>query len=94
MKITEGKPADKWSSIEVGEWLEHLQLEEYKDSFLRHDIRGPELLSIQRRDLRELGVTKVGHVKRILQGAEDLKTEAELLAKFPSFGTPEADSTT
>lgn len=80
--VPDAKSVDKWSSIEVGEWLEHLLLGEYKVSFLRHDIRGSELLSLQRRDLRELGVTKVGHVKRILKGIENLKRETELPSKI------------
>lgn len=84
---------DKWSSIEVGEWLEHMQLGEYKVSFLRHDIRGAELLSLQRRDLRELGVTKVGHVKRILKGVENLKRDTEFIAGLPTHDHKEAEGT-
>ncbi|XP_068086403.1 diacylglycerol kinase eta [Anabrus simplex] len=61
-----------WGVTEVAEWLEALQLGEYADSFTRNDIRGKELLTLGRRDLRELGVTKVGHVKRILQAVRDL----------------------
>lgn len=53
-------------------WLKNLQLAEYNDHFVSHDIRGRELLSLARRDLKELGITKVGHVKRILQAINDL----------------------
>lgn len=53
-------------------WLEALGLSEYADSFTRNDIRGRELLTLGRRDLKELGVTKVGHVKRILAAIRDL----------------------
>lgn len=35
-------------------WLEHLSLCEYKDIFTRHDIRGSELLHLERRDLKVL----------------------------------------
>lgn len=49
-----------------------MQLSEYVDSFLRNDIRGKELLTLGRRDLKDLGVTKVGHVKRILQAIKDM----------------------
>ncbi|KDR19859.1 hypothetical protein L798_05107 [Zootermopsis nevadensis] len=61
-----------WGVAEVAAWLETLQLSEYAESFTRHDIRGRELLTLGRRDLKELGVTKVGHVKRILQAVRDL----------------------
>ncbi|XP_023710920.1 diacylglycerol kinase eta isoform X3 [Cryptotermes secundus] len=61
-----------WGVTEVATWLETLQLSEYAESFTCHDIRGRELLTLGRRDLKELGVTKVGHVKRILQAVKDL----------------------
>lgn len=69
-----------------------MQLGEYKVSFLRNDIRGSELLSLQRRDLRELGVTKVGHLKRILKGIENLKRDFEFAAKMPSTENDDADT--
>ncbi|KPJ14853.1 Diacylglycerol kinase eta [Papilio machaon] len=62
-----------WGIKEVQNWLESLQLGEYAEAFAKHDVTGRELLSLARRDLRELGVTKVGHVKRILQGVKDLQ---------------------
>lgn len=63
-----------WGVNEVIVWLEAIQLSEYIDSFIKNDIRGKELLTLARRDLKELGVTKVGHVKRILQAIKDLHT--------------------
>ncbi|XP_045471962.1 diacylglycerol kinase eta isoform X2 [Harmonia axyridis] len=67
--------AHTWGTQEVATWLETLQLSEYIDSFIKNDIRGRELLSLARRDLKELGVTKVGHVKRILQAIKDLSSQ-------------------
>ncbi|XP_024942630.1 diacylglycerol kinase eta isoform X4 [Cephus cinctus] len=61
-----------WGVPEVCSWLENLQLAEYIEQFVSHDIRGRELLTLARRDLKELGITKVGHVKRILQAIHDL----------------------
>ncbi|XP_051717875.1 diacylglycerol kinase delta-like [Ctenopharyngodon idella] len=65
-------PVNTWGVDEVAVWLEMLCLSEYKEIFIRHDIRGPELLQLERRDLKDLGVAKVGHMKRILQGIRDL----------------------
>lgn len=62
-----------WGVNEVITWLEAMQLSEYIDTFIKNDIRGKELLTLARRDLKELGVTKVGHVKRILQAIKDLQ---------------------
>ncbi|KAK1903400.1 Diacylglycerol kinase delta [Dissostichus eleginoides] len=66
------KTMERWGPEEVGVWLEQLSLGEYRDTFIRHDIRGSELLHLERRDLKDLGISKVGHMKRILQGTKDL----------------------
>lgn len=47
-----------WGVEEVGNWLESLGLSEYKEQFAKHDVRGPELLNLERSDL------KVGQVTR------------------------------
>lgn len=62
-----------WSAEQVAHWLSDMGMREYQEHFLRHDIRGPELLSLERRDLKELGIAKVGHIKRILQAVADMK---------------------
>uniref|UniRef100_A0A665UUU9 Diacylglycerol kinase n=1 Tax=Echeneis naucrates TaxID=173247 RepID=A0A665UUU9_ECHNA len=63
---------NQWGTEEVGAWLDFLCLTEYKDIFIGHDVRGAELIHLERRDLKDLGVTKVGHMKRILQGIREL----------------------
>ncbi|XP_056140027.1 diacylglycerol kinase delta-like isoform X1 [Lampris incognitus] len=65
-------PVHQWGTEEVGAWLELISLQEYKDIFIGHDVRGAELLHLERRDLKDLGVAKVGHMKRILQGIREL----------------------
>lgn len=62
----------QWGTEEVAAWLEHLSLFEYRDIFIGHDIRGSELLHLERRDLKDLGITRVGHMKRILHGIKEL----------------------
>ncbi|KAJ6653547.1 hypothetical protein lerEdw1_009127 [Lerista edwardsae] len=64
-------PVDHWGPEDVAAWLETLDLGEYREIFMRHDIQGSELILLERRDLKDLGITKVGHVKRILQGIKD-----------------------
>uniref|UniRef100_A0A3Q3S6S1 Diacylglycerol kinase n=1 Tax=Mastacembelus armatus TaxID=205130 RepID=A0A3Q3S6S1_9TELE len=46
------KTSPQWGTEEVGVWLEQLSLGEYRDTFIRHDIRGSELLHLERRDLK------------------------------------------
>lgn len=45
---------DNWGSEEVAAWLEALDLGEYKEVFMRHDIQGCELILLERRDLKVL----------------------------------------
>lgn len=80
-----------WDVQEVCTWLENLQLGEYAEKFMSHDIRGRELLTLARRDLKELGITKVGHVKRILQAINDLNNwdVACINVKFPTHSRRE-----
>ncbi|XP_006884677.1 PREDICTED: diacylglycerol kinase eta [Elephantulus edwardii] len=70
---TSPQPVQKWGTEEVAAWLDLLHLGEYKELFIRHDIRGAELLHLERQDLKDLGIPKVGHVKRILQGIKELE---------------------
>ncbi|XP_066496267.1 diacylglycerol kinase delta-like [Tiliqua scincoides] len=70
-------PVDNWGPEEVAAWLEALDLGEYKEVFMRHDIQGSELILLERRDLKDLGITKVGHVKRILQGVKDTASQLQ-----------------
>ncbi|XP_013412393.1 diacylglycerol kinase delta isoform X2 [Lingula anatina] len=43
----------EWGPEEVAQWLSSVGLGEYKDSFISHDIRGRELLTLERRDLKK-----------------------------------------
>lgn len=63
-----------WGVTEVVTWLETMGLSEYVETFTKNDVRGKELLTLTRRDLKELGIIKVGHVKRILQACKDLNS--------------------
>lgn len=64
--------SERCESEEVADWLESLGLGEYREVFLSRDIRGCQLPQLQRHHLKEFGITKVGHLKRILQAIEDL----------------------
>uniref|UniRef100_F7BA62 Diacylglycerol kinase n=1 Tax=Monodelphis domestica TaxID=13616 RepID=F7BA62_MONDO len=72
VKWSSAVSVDKWGPEEVASWLDALGLGEYKDIFTRHEIQGSELILLERRDLKDLGIRKVGHVKKILQGIKDI----------------------
>ena len=40
-----------WGIPEVGLWLDSVGCGEYKEIFSQHDIRGPELIALEKADL-------------------------------------------
>src|SRR5215831_4655169 len=52
--------------MDVAEWLRGLGLEQYVPAFRDNDIDGEVLRRLTGEDLRELGVTSIGHRRRIL----------------------------
>ena len=78
--------AGAWSPIprgaaamqQVADWLEKLGLGQYAQRFAENDIDFALLTKLHRRDLKELGVTSLGHRKRLLEAI------AERTAATPS----------
>ncbi len=63
----------QWTPYEVSQWLESIGLPMYCHAFLEHEISGTELLSLERRDFKDVGVSKVGHIKRLQHGVKDIQ---------------------
>ncbi|XP_062856891.1 SH3 and multiple ankyrin repeat domains protein 2-like isoform X2 [Trichomycterus rosablanca] len=55
------KAVNSWTKEDVADWLESLNLAEHRGAFLENDIEGTHLPSLQKQDLIDLGVTRVGH---------------------------------
>uniref|UniRef100_A0AAZ3PVI3 SH3 and multiple ankyrin repeat domains protein 2 n=1 Tax=Oncorhynchus tshawytscha TaxID=74940 RepID=A0AAZ3PVI3_ONCTS len=69
------KPVELWSKLDVADWLDSLNLSEHKDAFLDNEIEGAHLPSLQKEDLIDLGVTRVGHrmnIERALKMLQDI----------------------
>ncbi len=49
----------QWGPNEVAQWLESVGLPMYCHAFKEHEISGTELLSLERRDFKDVGVKKV-----------------------------------
>jgi class 3 adenylate cyclase/predicted ATPase len=67
----------------VSEWLRSLGLERYADAFAENAVDWQILPNLNSDDLREIGVTAVGHRRRLLQAIAALK-ETEHLAPAPA----------
>ncbi|XP_061671634.1 SH3 and multiple ankyrin repeat domains protein 2b isoform X3 [Syngnathoides biaculeatus] len=68
------KPVELWNKYDVADWLESLHLGEHRDAFLDNEIEGAHLPSLQKEDLIDLGVTRVGHrmnIERALKLLQD-----------------------
>lgn len=68
------KPVELWSKHDVADWLDSLNLGEHRDAFLDNEIEGAHLPSLQKEDLIDLGVTRVGHrmnIERALKLLQD-----------------------
>uniref|UniRef100_A0A8C9W564 Diacylglycerol kinase n=1 Tax=Scleropages formosus TaxID=113540 RepID=A0A8C9W564_SCLFO len=70
-----GVQAENWDTEEVAAWLDSLGLGEYRAIFVHHDIQGSELVLLKRQDLKDLGISKVGHVKRIEQAIKAVRAQ-------------------
>lgn len=71
------------SGNEVGEWLEGHGLPQYKPAFMQNAITWELVPELTDQDLRELGVSALGHRKQLLRAISVLRAEG--LAA--SFGT-------
>jgi class 3 adenylate cyclase/predicted ATPase len=74
--------------VDVGAWLRELGLEQYEQAFQDNDINDRVLPGLSAEDLREIGVTSVGHRRLLLQAVAALR---ELTA--PAIG-PATDPVT
>jgi class 3 adenylate cyclase len=64
--------------MDVGDWLRKLELEQYEPAFRANEIDERILPSLTAEDLRDLGVTLVGHRRRLLDAIAALGTKALL----------------
>jgi hypothetical protein len=72
--------------MDVASWLRQLGLERYEPAFRENDISAAVLPSLTADDLKELGVTSVGHRRRLLDAIVYLRTEAR------AVGDPKSDT--
>jgi class 3 adenylate cyclase len=62
--------------VDVGEWLQALGLGQYEAAFRENDVDVELLPNLTADDLRDLGITSVGHRRRILEAITALRLEA------------------
>jgi class 3 adenylate cyclase/tetratricopeptide (TPR) repeat protein len=61
--------------MEVADWLRTLGLDEYSPQFRANDITSDLLLTLTADDLRDIGISSVGHRRRLLDAIAHLRTK-------------------
>ena len=72
--------------MNMAEWLRGLGLEQYASAFRANDIDGEVLRRLTAEDLRELGVTSIGHRRRLLDAIASLGPAETPPAPIPMPG--------
>jgi class 3 adenylate cyclase len=73
----------------VAAWLQDLGLERYVPAFCENDIDGEVLLKLTAEDLVSIGVTSVGHRRKLLDAIASLgMTVPAAVATVPAPGAP------
>jgi class 3 adenylate cyclase len=76
-----------WATVmNMAEWLRGLGLEQYASAFRANDIDGEVLPRLTAEDLRELGVTSIGHRRRLLDAIASLGAAETPPAPIPAPG--------
>ena len=72
--------------MDVAAWLQGLGLERYRQAFLDHEVDALSLPHLTADDLKEIGVTAIGHRRRLLQAIAALSNDPG--SSTPSTTTP------
>jgi len=78
--------------VDIGNWLRGLGLAQYEPAFRDNDVDGEVLLRLTADDLRELGVTSIGHLRRLLDAIAALTEGAPKPAAMTPSLPPERPS--
>jgi hypothetical protein len=80
--------------MDVADWLRALGLERYESAFRENDVEAGLLANLTADDLRDLGITSVGHRRRILEAIAALRLEATPAGDPVRFSPPPSTSPT
>jgi hypothetical protein len=62
--------------LDIGAWLHGLGLQQYEPAFRANDIDADLLSELTEADLERLGMTSLGHRKKLLKAIQALQAEA------------------
>jgi class 3 adenylate cyclase len=83
----------KGATMDIGAWLRDLGLEQYEATFRENEISEKVLPKLTAEDLKELGVTALGHRRMLLDAIAVLRTDGKAEAPIAeSSSTPPGPS--
>ena len=74
--------------LDIGEWLRGIGLEQYEAAFRDNEIDGDILRTLTADDLKDLGVTIVGHRRKMLTAISELSVPSAPPPKIPEPASP------
>lgn len=76
--------------MDLAVWLRSLGLEKYEAAFRENEITEKVLPNLTAEDLKDLGVSVVGHRRTLLDAIAALRVEADAKASLPETSSPRA----
>ncbi|EAW19283.1 adaptor protein STE50 [Aspergillus fischeri NRRL 181] len=68
----------EWTAEECANWLAALGLRQYCATFLENEIVGEALIALKHEELKEMGITSVGHRLTILKSVYETKVKQDI----------------
>jgi hypothetical protein len=85
-------PVEQWTVDQVASFMRGIGLPQYAEQFREHDVGGGELLTLDKEDLRLVGVESLGHRIRIADDVMNLKTMRVIAGVMAAQKPPEAEA--
>jgi hypothetical protein len=73
-------------AINVSSWLQELGLERYEEAFLDNDVDGDVLPDLTAEDLIGIGVTSIGHRRKLLAAIAAIGPDVSTVARCSAAG--------
>merc|ERR1719361_2405186 len=72
---------EKWDNQDVNMWLSHIGMDQYQEDF--EGVDGNMLINMKnQRDVKDWGVQKNAHVRKMMREIKDLKARDDLLSNM------------
>ncbi|XP_067934846.1 mitogen-activated protein kinase kinase kinase 20-like isoform X2 [Watersipora subatra] len=91
-----------WRDVDVYQWVSGLglngdsdlkELQQYSSKFSQHNITGKRLLQLTMSDLKEIGISSVGHLTDLMKEIDHLNDSCQRHHNFPPLKRLDADVT-